>query len=61
MYECPKCGGDDLKVEAEMFVTAYIDGEGSVYDYKGGDMEFTGLFTCLDCRHTDHDFWKEEE
>ncbi len=40
IYECPRCGGDDLAVEYVEHGTAYIDAEGSVGDYRGGDMEW---------------------
>lgn len=65
MYECPKCKGDNLAVQATMRFTAYINRGGEVLDDDGGDTEWDGdsEMRCCDCGYDAHvwEFDVEEE
>lgn len=62
MFECPKCGGDDLAVQAVERKEVYINREGDVIDDEGGDIEFEGPYRCCDCGYySKESFWIQED
>lgn len=49
LYECPRCGGDEIKAQATTTRMVSLNREGEVVDDPLGHVEFDGYYSCDGC------------